>query len=357
MKKNVIFVAMHYPSENIPEAGQKISYQNLKKYVEEGCNVHLITFVNKNEKKYTYENEFFYCASIEIIDINNFMRFFNFIRNFSLPLKIGIRNSSVFKHKLNRLLDIYPDAYIHIEYEEGANFLFGINNEAKVVFHDIISQSIKRFLDKEKNFFRKQWLLFQYFITMRWEKKIIKEKFEKIVLNDKDKDLLVDMGCCESEITVLYPVVSNKFSLVDTSNRSKKNILFWGAMNRFENQDAILWFIEEIFPLVIKKNPYIVLYIVGANPSDNILKLSSKNIIVTGFVDNPIVFFEKCSVAIVPLRYGAGIKIKVLEALAAKLQVVSTSVGAEGIRNKEGLLYTEDTIEGFANKVIELTLE
>ena len=77
-------------------------------------------------------------------------------------------------------------------------------------------------------------------------------------------------------------------------------------------------------------------YIVGANPTDEVKKLASDNIVVTGFVENPKDIFENMDISVVPLRLGAGVKIKVLESLASGLPVITTDVGAEGIIAQNG---------------------
>ena len=132
--------------------------------------------------------------------------------------------------------------------------------------------------------------------------------------------------------------------------------MFWGAMNRLENENAVTNFMKNIWPLVDKENTKF--YIVGANPSKKILNLKSENIIVTGFVEDPNEYFEIMDLSVTPLLLGAGIKIKVLESLAAKIAVITTNVGAEGIGiiNSEHAYVTDDNKE-FAKKINLLKLD
>ena len=77
-------------------------------------------------------------------------------------------------------------------------------------------------------------------------------------------------------------------------------------------------------------------YIVGSKPSEKIKSLASEDIIVTGFVEDPKDYFNIMDISVIPLRYGAGIKIKVLESLASGIPVITTDVGAEGINVVNG---------------------
>jgi glycosyltransferase involved in cell wall biosynthesis len=77
---------------------------------------------------------------------------------------------------------------------------------------------------------------------------------------------------------------------------------------------------------------------------------------VTGFVNNPVPYFEKCTLAVVPLRLGAGIKVKVLECMEANMPVVSTTVGTEGIELRENVVVANDPLQ-FADAVIKILHE
>ncbi|HBR7610560.1 TPA: glycosyltransferase [Klebsiella pneumoniae] len=175
------------------------------------------------------------------------------------------------------------------------------------------------------------------------------------MLNDKDKDIVKTIINWKNvRINVDYPKVSGVFHDVNRNNVTLNNIIFWGAMNRKENIDAVFWFLNEIFPLIIKKIPDSTFYIVGANPPEEIVQMQSEKILVTGFVESPIPFFEKAALSVVPLRFGAGIKLKVLETLTAKIPTLATDVGAEGIDNINGCLFVENEPEKFAAQAVKI---
>ncbi|HBT3065703.1 TPA: glycosyltransferase [Klebsiella aerogenes] len=353
-KKEIIFISIFLPEPDVPEAGQKLAFQRLSKMIESDVSVHLISFVNEREIRCVKNERFAKCKSVHLIKITNFRRLYNLLRNPFLPLSIAVRTDKRMFNIVCDLLSRCPDSNIHIEYEQG---LQNIPNEkysqVSLVLHDVISQSVDRFYTNEKNSIKKLFLKFQRYLIIKWEKKFL--SVDKIItLNLKDQDIVTKIiGVPENKVSIDYPSVDSKFKSVNRSRVEKGTAMFWGAMNRKENEDAVMWFINEIMPIILKKIPNFKLYIVGSSPSQQLSSLSNKSIIVTGFVESPIEYFEKAEVAIVPLRFGAGIKIKVLEALEANIPVVTTSIGAEGVLTHLDQLQIADDNISFAETVIK----
>lgn len=146
------------------------------------------------------------------------------------------------------------------------------------------------------------------------------------------------------------PVISNK------SYNETKDILFVGSFSHSPNVDGILWFVNEIFPKILKAIPDIKLNILGSNMLDKITKLESSSINIIGFVEQNVLsdYYKKSRIVVAPLRYGAGIKGKIIEAIYNNVPVVTTTVGAEGIDNINRVITIADEPEEFANKVIGL---
>ena len=146
-------------------------------------------------------------------------------------------------------------------------------------------------------------------------------------------------------------VEANKY-LIDKRN----GILFVGGFGHGPNIDAVLWFAKDIFPKIIEKNPKIVWYIIGSNPPEDVLNLASQNIIVKGFVSDEELTntYKMVRLVVAPLRYGAGVKGKVVEAMKNGTPVVTTSVGAEGMENANTYLAIADTPQLFSEQVLNL---
>lgn len=136
-----------------------------------------------------------------------------------------------------------------------------------------------------------------------------------------------------------------------------KGVLSIGTMSWPPNIDAIEFFTKDIFPLVKSRVPDTKLFVVGSNPPESIKKLPKQDssIEVTGFVEDLASVASHAAVFVVPLRSGSGLRVKILNAMAMGLPVVSTSVGCEGIGAKnEKQLLIADTPEAFANAVVRL---
>ena len=137
----------------------------------------------------------------------------------------------------------------------------------------------------------------------------------------------------------------------------REGLLFVGGFAHPPNADAVLWFAKEVFPMIREKLD-VNFYVVGSRVTDEIkaLEQPGSKIIVKGFVSEEELseLYRSCRIVIVPLRYGAGVKGKVVEAIYNGAPIVTTSVGSEGIPGVEDVLLVEDKPEDFAGAVVKL---
>jgi glycosyltransferase involved in cell wall biosynthesis len=135
------------------------------------------------------------------------------------------------------------------------------------------------------------------------------------------------------------------------------HILHIGTMFWPPNIDGILWFLREIFPLIQAQRPKTTFDVVGAKPPPEIMAYGSNGsgVNVTDYVVDPTPYYEAAGVMVVPLRAGGGMRVKILNALAQGLPIVSTTLGCEGIAVEPGRhLLIADTPEAFAQATIGL---
>ena len=131
-------------------------------------------------------------------------------------------------------------------------------------------------------------------------------------------------------------------------------MLFVGGFNHTPNVDGLLWFVRQVLPSVSTEG--ITLHIVGSAAPQEVLDLAGDNIIVHGYLSDSELtsLYQTCRLSIVPLRYGAGVKGKVLEAMQAGVPIVTTPIGAEGIPEATSLFRVADSEMLFAKAIDEL---
>ena len=134
----------------------------------------------------------------------------------------------------------------------------------------------------------------------------------------------------------------------------REGIMFIGSFEHPPNEDAVVWFVKEIFPLVRSALGNVKFYIVGNSPTKAVKSLENEHIIVTGYVPDVDPYFKNSRVFVSPLRYGAGLKGKIGQAMAYGLPVVTTSIGAEGFICSPEPFKIADTPSEFAHWVVQL---
>jgi len=133
---------------------------------------------------------------------------------------------------------------------------------------------------------------------------------------------------------------------------NRKGIMYIGGYNHSPNVDAVLWFAKEIYPKISAEGE-IPFYIVGSNEPPEVRKLIAPGIIHKGYVTDSELqeLYAEVKMVMVPLRYGAGVKGKVIEAMHQGVPMVSTTVGIEGIQEAEQYIAVADDADVFAKKV------
>ena len=154
----------------------------------------------------------------------------------------------------------------------------------------------------------------------------------------------------------LVPIYGFDMGLRKVRNVVGNDLMFVGNFLHTPNADAVDWFMTEIFPIVKRRIPDVRMFIVGANPGDGQTGYVSEDVIVTGRVSDEELehLYSSCRVCVIPLRYGAGVKGKLLEAMYNGIPIVSTSVGIEGLDGLTDVLHPCDDPSGFADEIIRM---
>lgn len=181
----------------------------------------------------------------------------------------------------------------------------------------------------------------------------------------KSADLVVVVTELEKkELSLIVPsesivVIPNIHPLPDFSSlpswNTRKDLLFVGGFDHAPNVDAVLYFCDQILPLIVAEIPDVVFHVVGSRMPDCLYVLKGANVNPIGFIDDLKVVYDKVRVFVAPLRYGAGLKGKVGQSMSFGVPVVGTNIAFEGfslVNYQEGLVASDP--KQFAKAVVQL---
>jgi sugar transferase (PEP-CTERM/EpsH1 system associated) len=197
-------------------------------------------------------------------------------------------------------------------------------------------------------------------LITKFEASIVKKFDHCLLITQTEVDLFERLHGSVANLTAVENGLDTSVFYPPDQPRTNKipYFLFAGVMDYAPNIDAVMWFIDLVWPAVKNKWPNAKFCIAGMNPTEKIKKLQSKEgIEVTGFVDDIKPYFDKANIFIAPFRIARGVQNKVLQAFASGLPVIASSMGAEGIRyNVEQDILLADTPEQFLTKIEQLTI-
>jgi len=186
--------------------------------------------------------------------------------------------------------------------------------------------------------------------TRRAELALIQRSDTTLVVSPAEKSLLEPLAP-ESRIQVLsniHRVHGRKRSWAE-----RQDLMFVGGFQHPPNLDAAEWLISEIMPLVRQINPEVQLHIIGSRMPEVLRERKSDGVIMHGYVQDITPYLEGCRLSVAPLRYGAGVKGKVNQAMAWGLPVVATACAAEGMYLEDGKdVLVADSAEAFAEAIM-----
>lgn len=158
-----------------------------------------------------------------------------------------------------------------------------------------------------------------------------------------------------ADIRCLPPGIDTEYFKPGLEPEDAGSVVVVGSMDWYPNADGARWFVEDIWPLVLRRRPEAVLHIVGRNPPRNVRDLASAAIQVHGSVPDVRPYIARSAVFVAPIRSGAGLKVKLLTAMAMGKAIVATPFASLGlpIESEHNALIGKDTTE-FAGHVVRL---
>ena len=349
--KNILIITHDIPSNSV---GATIPFYHMINNIKEDYNLTLVSFTTQ---KYTKPDITTYSINIHeyktlqkqlTYTLKNMISFNN--------LKTRSLLNYYYKPEMDRLIqETIKKENIELIITDLPMAIYTKNNKLpKIVYaFDAVSAYNKDMSQKAETFSGKIYWYLQYKKMQRYEK-IYNNYDVCLVVNKRDKKLL-EKHIKNTPIKVVPNGVDTTYFTPKKDNIKSKKLVFLGDMKTPPNIDAINYFCKEIYPLILEKQS-IELFIVGRNPTDEILKLNdNKYITVTNEVADVRDYLDKNTIFIAPMISGIGIKNKILEAMAMQLPVITTLNGVNGIDaiNNKHLVIASNTKE-FVDYIILL---
>jgi glycosyltransferase involved in cell wall biosynthesis len=198
--------------------------------------------------------------------------------------------------------------------------------------HNVEAMIWKRHAETAASTLRKAYFGGQYDRMLRFEGEVCSAVKSIIAVSDVDAATMRSKYGV-TRIAAVPTGVDIDYFAPKGEQKPSTDLVFLGSMDWMPNIDGMQWFVNEILPLIRKARPECSLAIVGRSPDAGVQQLADKDkrICVTGTVPDVRPYLWEAAVSIVPLRIGGGTRLKIYEAMAARVPVVSTTVGAEGL--------------------------
>jgi GT2 family glycosyltransferase/glycosyltransferase involved in cell wall biosynthesis len=274
------------------------------------------------------------------------------------PHAVNEFESADLKWIIHRQIYLKQIDVLQLEYLTMGQYAGQFHRLASILFeHDVYFQSIARQLPNMKGPIRGVKARVEYLRALRYELKLL-PGMDRIQVCSRDnaeylRSFLPQLdGRIDDDLRA--GIDTTRYQYVE-QHREPETMLFLGSFRHLPNQEALDWFIRKSLPHVLTARPNARLIVIGSDPPPrHSLPASSHAIELHGFVEDVRVPLSEYAVFICPILSGSGVRVKLLEAFAAGIPVVSTTMGAEGLAQNDGeICALADDPEEFAGKIVE----
>lgn len=363
-KMNLLYVAYRAPYTTVDHAGgQTLNYYIKSISNEADVDVTLVTYVDLKEK-IKIENEKDNIRKELIVRKPGIGRFLGRVTSIWSKFYPKHRYANMVTSYSNRMLfrklksmkrkGYHPDIIV-LEWTQMVLLIDDIKKifpSSKYIAseHDVTFLGKYRMMEYEKNRLKRNWKKIIADNTKQRELTALNKCNVVYTHNKKDKKLLTDNGMNEKKIKVEVP-----FYHVSELNykRNNNDILFFGCMSRIENELSAVWFIENVLSRLKDLDCRFV--IIGGGASANLKSYESEKVHIEGFVEKIDSLFSEAMCFVAPIQLGAGIKVKVLEAMCTNIPVLTNNIGIEGIPAEDGIHFIHcETGEEYEKNIREI---
>ncbi|MBZ0278029.1 MAG: glycosyltransferase family 4 protein [Anaerolineae bacterium] len=348
-----------------PDSGPKVKTYYVLKYLAEQHEVTLVSFVRDTDKPEYIQHLQNLCHRVITVPITRSpVRDLMFLGQSLLkgqPWMMLRDERPEMRQALVELAKTETFDVVHADQLNMGQYALPFTNSRKVLdLHNALWVLYKRLaetlpLTKPMKYI----LLRDWRLLKRYEGDLCRTFDAVTAVSQEDKLALQEAGARDG-ITVIPIAVDTTEQAQVERKPSGPHIIHIGTMYWPPNIDGITWFLDEIYPLIKQQVPDVRCTLIGARPPASIVERGEQDpsLTVTGYVEDPLPYFQDASMMVVPLRAGGGMRVKILNALSQGIPMVSTTVGCEGIAvtNEEDILVADDP-RAFADACVRLVTD
>jgi sugar transferase (PEP-CTERM/EpsH1 system associated) len=277
------------------------------------------------------------------------------------PLPVLNYTSEQMKQTLARIVDENDFDIVQVESIHLMNYLPAVRaarSRPVVVcdWHNIESDLMSQYAAREPNLARKSYARRTARLMNQFEQRALGEFDAHIAVSDGDAERMRERNPAARIFVIENGVDTAYYADEQNQPKTKNRVLFVGSMDYHANIDAAVEFARDVWPAVHERKPELIFTIVGRDPTSAVRHLASiDGVEVTGSVEDVRPYYREAIAAVVPLKVGGGSRLKILEAMAAGVTVVSTTRGAEGLHVGDGEnILLADSNEEFTEAIVKL---
>ena len=293
------------------------------------------------------------CTRVKIIQFSKFQLLTNLFNGFfnQKPFQVNYFYSKKAQNAFDQFVEeLIPDA-IFCQLIRTAEYVVKYSTIHKVLdYMDALSSAMDRRINNT-GAFKKRMVKIEVKRLKAYEKRIASEFNELVIISEQDRNSF-SFKEKESIHVISNGVDTNYFNPVDA--KKEYDFLFVGNMSYPPNVDAAVHFVEDILPLIKSKKPNIKVMIAGTTPAPSVKALASQNVTITGFLEDIRSAYNQSKVFVAPLRLGAGLQNKLLEAMSMSIPCITSTLANNALMASEKEILVTDNKEEFANYCVEL---
>ena len=272
-----------------------------------------------------------------------------------MPVAVFRHRNDEMRATVDRLLREHSFDHVVCDFLSSAPH-FSDLSRAVLFQHNVEAMIWKRHVEHAISPFRRTYFRRQARLMLEYEREVCRSVKNIIAVSDADAQKMRELYGVSRVAAVPTGVDLDYFQPAGEA-QPKTDLVFVGSMDWMPNIDGVVWFVNEVLPLIKRKLPDCSLAVVGRTPGREVTELAEREsgIRITGTVEDVRPWLWESKVSIVPLRIGGGTRLKIFEAMAARTPVVSTTVGAEGLDISPGEnILIADEPEAFAEACVRL---